>query len=463
MLSDWAETQGDWAYKRVIKANIHHIGLRSIAITCKLPLGKRFQANILPILRRGGRPLGEEHFDKEILQRWILHRALEMGWSKERFGLFDGKVDSKGRDAYKPERIGKKYQWIAREEFFARMSDNFEFATDPHALSVDELKTGKWTHHFRDIDPSLLLRSTPKVTTIVNPQCWWARVSYQDWFCQPTKLAWLRSTSDLPNPSTLLEVVNPADGSRWFVLDGFTKWQREENLGNIGAEEPDLQELWYGFRSYFVLKRESQRILKWAAVQDWRRKEMPEVRSGRLRICLHEYYWPPHFDWPTSEDWFSELFPPQERLPGAILLGNDVYMCEQGTYDCSVDDTIWMRLPCRWLVEKMNLKMKGRRGQFYDQTGQLIAFDPSVLENGPGALLVNREAFLEFLEEDDFGLFWTFLGEKEIYKPNHMDRDHWFGRLEINGFNTIDEGKVEGQFGASFHRGGLTKDEPVES
>ena len=38
MLSDWAETQGDWAYKRVIKANIHHIGLRSIAITCKLPL-----------------------------------------------------------------------------------------------------------------------------------------------------------------------------------------------------------------------------------------------------------------------------------------------------------------------------------------------------------------------------------------------------------------------------------------
>ena len=57
-------------------------------------------------------------FDLSLAQRWILHRVFELGWTVERFGAFDRSINYRdGRAAHKPERIGKKYQWIAYHEF----------------------------------------------------------------------------------------------------------------------------------------------------------------------------------------------------------------------------------------------------------------------------------------------------------------------------------------------------------
>lgn len=42
-----------------------------------------------------------------------------------RFAPFErGRDLTKGRDAHKAERFGKKYQWIAHHELLARLADN---------------------------------------------------------------------------------------------------------------------------------------------------------------------------------------------------------------------------------------------------------------------------------------------------------------------------------------------------
>jgi hypothetical protein len=74
---------------------------------------------------------GRDSFDLRFAQRWILRRVIDLGWTSELFGEFDTRVTSSGREDHKPERIGKKYQWIAYHEFLARVSDNFEFIGDP--------------------------------------------------------------------------------------------------------------------------------------------------------------------------------------------------------------------------------------------------------------------------------------------------------------------------------------------
>src|SRR5690606_189994 len=75
-----------------------------------------------------GRP---PRFDLGKLQRYILKRVFDLGWTVERFGHFDRFVARHdGRDASKPERIGKKYQWIAYHEVMALLSDHFQYRED---------------------------------------------------------------------------------------------------------------------------------------------------------------------------------------------------------------------------------------------------------------------------------------------------------------------------------------------
>src|SRR6266496_259877 len=59
-------------------------------------------------------------FNLEEMQRWILKRVFDLGWTVERFGAFDRlDIGYHGRDSHKAGRIGKKYQWIAYHEFLA--------------------------------------------------------------------------------------------------------------------------------------------------------------------------------------------------------------------------------------------------------------------------------------------------------------------------------------------------------
>ena len=93
-------------------------------------LGKKKSAQLSDdIMRYIENP--DEHefrFDLSLLQRWILQHVFELGWTLEKFGRFDRHINYRDmREANKPERIGKKYQWIAYHEFLARVADNFEF------------------------------------------------------------------------------------------------------------------------------------------------------------------------------------------------------------------------------------------------------------------------------------------------------------------------------------------------
>ncbi len=121
-----------------------------------------FEKEIEPFLDESGRindPL--ENFDLSFVQRWIFNRVVELGYDPQIHGRFDRMINSRfnvGRDSHKPERIGKKYQWIAYHEFMALVSDHFEFKGDN---LDDEPKSykGPWNPHVRDIDPTLLVKN----------------------------------------------------------------------------------------------------------------------------------------------------------------------------------------------------------------------------------------------------------------------------------------------------------------
>jgi hypothetical protein len=380
----------------------------------------------------------EYNFDLSIAQRWIFWRVFNLGWTEERFGWFDSNQSPRGRIADKAERIGKKYQWLAYHEFLARVSDNFEFRGDEWNSSDFDGYSGPWQSYRRDIDPSCLLKSTPRRDWNKQGQPWWFSVPYTAWSKKSTNLEWLQDKDDLPSIEPLINIVNPKDESYWLALETCTSWNEPVALGE---ERLARRQIWYMIKSYIVHKEDLDCVYDWAIQQDFMGRWMPESHES-FQMFLGEFFWSPAFRYHnipyfSRSSWTSGR---QNRIPREVLVTTDQYMQESSGFDCSIDESFSIYLPSQFLVDQMKLKWNGVEGYFFNQAGHLIAFDPSIREAGPIACLINREALIKFLNQNGYDILWTFLGEKIILNDNPLH-----GRLEMSGAFRLLNNELKGK------------------
>lgn len=381
---------------------------------------------------------GRDSFDLRFAQRWILRRVIDLGWTTELFGEFDTRASSSGREDHKPERIGKKYQWIAYHEFLARVSDNFDFIGDPWPKRTRKYD-GPWqAGYIRDLDPSCLLRRKESQN---DASCWWHPLPYK-WDRALSHEQWLQKTSDIPRFELGLSVTDPGS-KRWYVLEGYFDFNQPKTLLEEEQRESSLptRRIWAQVRSYFVRQRDFNRLLRWADEQDFMGRWMPESHDAG-RLFLGEYYWSaayryceqPYFDryaWIRGDR--------HKRLPVSVLVTSDTYFWDKGL-DCSIDGAISVLIPCRAIIEGLDLNWNGVPGQ-YEGKRTLVVQDPSVSNCGPTALLIRKDWLDQFLSDQRLCLMWTVLGEKVVYED---DRRNWPGRLEISASYGLREGKTLG-------------------
>ncbi len=378
------------------------------------------------------------------VRRWILQRVMDLGWTVDRFGEFDNLVNynfHEGRSGHKRERIGKKYQWLAYNEILARAADSLEYR-ERHGDGTATAYEGPWQLHARDIDPSLVLSKTLREQWRTHSNSWWFPVAYDAWKVGSSDQEWLTILNDLPDVAKLVSVTNPEDRSSWLVLEGFYRWEQPVAPG----EEPHEQErrdLWHMIKSYLVSAKDIGEMFKWAKKQNFMGRWMPESRD-LYRVFLGEFFWSRAYKYHDSpyyggEEWTRGT---SNRLPKPVLVTSESYIQEQGGYDCSIDESISIQLPTKTLVEKMKLQWNGKEGCFFDMGGKPVAFDPSVSTAGPSVLLVRKESLLPFLKANNYAIFWTVLGEKNLLGPS-LGPNNFKGRLEISGAGRLTKGKVE--------------------
>ena len=143
---------------------------------------------------------GPPRFDVRAIQRYVLWRVFDLEWTIERFGEFDRfSIGDHGRSANKPERMGKKYQWIAYHEILAYLSDHYQYREPSFNDEGDRQYEGPWQLHVRDIDPSCTLRSTPGGTSWgPHKLAWWGDAEYAAWANELSHQAWLALETDIP-------------------------------------------------------------------------------------------------------------------------------------------------------------------------------------------------------------------------------------------------------------------------
>lgn len=344
--------------------------------------------------------------EQGIVQRYVLWRVFDLGWTADLHEAFDNRIGSRSRSAEAAERIGKKYQWIAYHEILAYVSDRYQYRD-----AGDRSYLGPWQGDLRDLDPSSTLASVPGGTGWGSHRPdWWATPVIDDWETPESHEAWFEQTGDLPDVATLL-LPRDAEGTVWVPLDAYLTWQAPPPLDDDAL---CVREVWYILHAYLVKARDVDPFMEWAAGVNFYGRWMPAPPEA-YRTHLGEMGWSEaarYFERPYygGVGWTR----PERGCPVNVLSASTEYACEGSTSDQSVDDGYRLKLPSQTVLDLLGLHWAGLGGDFADSRGVLSAQDPTVHGVGPSTCLVRLKALREALDRSGLGLCWTLVGEKRF-------------------------------------------------
>ena len=383
---------------------------------------------------------GAPRFDLHRIQRYILWRVFDLGWTVERFGAFDRfSIGYSGREAAKPERIGKKYQWIAYYEMLAYIADHYQYREQfEGGLHTYE---GPWQESLRNIDPSCTLPATPGGTSWgPHTASWWGTALFSDWREGVSHGDWVVREEALPKVEELLLSVRLDDDSRWLNVRGHFVW-RQPHPADVEPTDIDRRELWIDGMGYLMGVEAADEFMDWATGVDFWGRWMPE-EPEMYGLLLGEHGWSPAFNYSTVTYDTGAGWPQSERCPVAIRPIAFQYHAETNSFDCSVEESYSLRLPHHELVRRLGLKWSGRGADYLDHQGQLAALDPTAHEDGPTALLLREDLLRDYLSQNDLALCWTILGEKRVLgEMSSRSIPAYYGSLRISGaYRYTDQG-----------------------
>jgi len=290
-------------------------------------------------------PLGE--VDAKWAGRWVAWKAITVGWTPDRFAAFEHRRDlHSGRDAHKPERFGKKYQWLALHELLARLSDNFhrsrKFDGQPQPYE------GPWGWFGRDIDPSLACSTmadgqlVSSVAVDDHPDRWLPATPDMD--SSGTPHEWAAMTGSFPRPHELV-LHQGQRGDEWVALYRHSAWMRRPELSRI--REYDRRQ-WILQFSWLTHQGDGARLFQLLSTTSLFGRWMPE-RHRPHRAYLGEGPWS-HLEvaepatWePASKSWND---PDAVR----VLPATETYLWEGNTLDCSLDESVSFEVPTGLLL-----------------------------------------------------------------------------------------------------------------
>lgn len=378
------------------------------------------------------------NIDLKSIKRLIFLEAIKFGWDKKLFEEFDKSVNKWDRHEHRSERIGKKHQWIALYKVLAQLLDNYEYQ---NGKSENKLSQYMGTYQFsiRNIDPTTILKEKKQTDTK-----WWFKVTNEFDNKIISDLEWMNSTDKLPLISDTVDVTYYEKD--YLILDMNFSIDGNQDKGKY-------RNLYYSINSYVIKKDDLNRFNEFAKDKIFYARKMPNANHLH-DVYLREY---PHSkvykyfdnDYYSQVSWDDSFDGYRNKLPCQVLLTATAYFNEAKGYDHSVENSIEISLPNKWLIEQMNLQQTFNDGEWINQNDEVLFFDPTVRSgsvssyNENSVLLADKKLFFEYLEQNAYTLIWVMWGEKQVRETeiNH-NHDDFLGIAEIDGFAYFDGNKI---------------------
>ena len=370
----------------------------------------------------------------DIVQRYVLWRAFNLGWTAERFGNFDRAVGGGPSNVTrKPERIGKKYQWIAYHEILAYIADHYQYRSNYEGDGSMATYTGPWQLSVRDIDPSAIFPEVERDQgTPAGTISWWKRSVPIPSADETRHEDWLRDEDDIPGRDGQLYFRDTESGTTWIKMHGFRTWESPAPLISV-SKKVDYRELWLDAYGYLIDVERIDEFLDWSRDVDFWNRWMTEPPAS-YSLFFGELGWGPAFEDLLGDRLESQHPEPRgggPSCPTPLCPAALEYVAETG-YDCSLTDSQSLLRPNAVLVHAMGLHWTGNGADFVDSQGVLVAFDPSAHDDCSSALLIRDDRLSEFLEQSGKALVWAIVGEKRAREPGNWI-DCWAASVRRSG------------------------------
>lgn len=361
----------------------------------------------------------------DLARRWIFERVIEMGWTPERFADLERyHIHGSSRSSHKPERFGKKYQWIALRELLARLADNFHMV--PDYGDQPRPYQGPWQFYGRDIDPTLppaqrerddeddSVRTGP--TFPPDPRdVWWdpggPRFRRTD---PPARAGWATKPEGIPEWKSLLFATDDQQ-DKWVVLQAYYSWDDEREKDE--RWQAPRRNLWSYIFSWLVSPKEIVELVAALGERSFMGRWMPEGREITSTAYLGEMPWasaarayPP--EWELVQPRYDH-----DEIGIEVYPAWEEYIWEGGTRDCSISESVSASLPAPLLLEEGGLSWEPETRQWRDSTG-LVQARHVANEAGQRALLERETWLAATLKRGKWALVVGWLGEKQLFESD---------------------------------------------
>ena len=389
-------------------------------------------------------------FDATWAQRWVFQRVISLGWTPKRFADFDRAVNRfTGRTGHKPERFGKKYQWMAFHELIARVADNFHMMPGHGGEPIPY--EGPWQLLRRDIDPTLPppLRTRndageSKVgrTFAEYSDRWWLPAGPR--YCDDDPLAsegWGTDHSDVPGFEQLVRRQD-GDGTKWVALHARYNWTSGRPRELAGHSR--RREMWSHIYSWLVRPEQRKMVVGYLKQRTLMGRWMPEGVGNTGAAYLGELPWAISRD--SSEDTWKPVQDRRDEEPAGpeVSPAWEEYSWEGNAMDCSISDDVRAWCPAPLLFGAGDIAWKPGTREWTDREGGTVA--QFVESGGHRALLVRENWLKRTLRGADLDVIFGWLGEKRLLEKDgvvggwteinavaSLDRRRWrFGRQRLD-------------------------------
>lgn len=320
-------------------------------------------------------------------------------WNDD-LGKLDDNVYSEGRYNNLTERFGKKYLWLALYKADALLSDHFEVADGCNCLyspTEKDIEPTPYPWHTREysrIDPTILNASDTQDYT-----------SFQADELENVEMVtneqWLSENHPIQKPRLM---VKDTDGSEWIVLTCYDGYR-------LDAEEGTVKDLFLFSNAAFIKYKELEIFWRWAAMQNFYGRWMPERRNGSIDYLWNEYPWAETYKRTLRDvdDWEN----PDKGATFKINLSYEAQLQEEWI---GLDETeMYLKevsMPNHLVMEALNLYTAERGVIRAKSDNTIVARNFSIGKmNG----LVMRKKYLDqYLSDNNLALVFYSLGEKYI-------------------------------------------------
>lgn len=355
-------------------------------------------------------------FDNDKIGYWVARRAYSLGWTEKRFGK-DNLTSYNDYSRSRPpvERIGKKYQWIARSELLARLTDNYwitkRYQDDSFRPYNHPLDLG----YERDIDPSLFDHpSFDRDQTNLRPLA--APIPQIEAVDDDMRLEWSFSSS--PASGHFKErLFTDSLGQEWIKLSWFAIGRRRDQSAESSGHNL-AQEQFYFLNSTLISEIDGPRLIE--KLEEKGTVDIDKFKPKEYTDFPYLYECGKSETWP-SNDTFEEnpFWPDEEKYEFCDLV-------EEYAWESHLDKTMpkgqRLKTLASWVfeeyvlhrsVEDPNIILDANRNivaRYIDREENQDTFG-----DGSYGIIAKREFIEKVLVDKEKTIFSIVIGEREAW------------------------------------------------